>query len=60
MVRENTSVWLALGAGLVALAVQGLRYGRIERMGRTGTAAAVAANVALGLLVVALKVAVAH
>jgi hypothetical protein len=54
------SVWLALGVGLFVLVVQGFRYARVEKLGRSGTAAAVAANLALGLLVVALKVAVFH
>lgn len=60
LLRESTAVWLALGIGLFTLAVEGLRYARLERLGRRGTAAAIGLNLTLGLLVVALKVGVAH
>jgi hypothetical protein len=60
VVRETRAVWLALAIGLVTLAVEGLRYARLESLGRAGTVAAIVANVSLGLLVVALKVALAH
>jgi hypothetical protein len=58
--RETTAVWLAIGVGLVTLAAEGVRFARLERLGPAGTVAAMGLNVALGLLVVALKVAVAH
>jgi hypothetical protein len=58
--RETTAVWIALGVGLVTLAVEGIRFARLERLGFLGTVAAMGVNLALGLLVVALKVAVAH
>jgi hypothetical protein len=60
IVLERTAIWLALGIGLVTLAAQGARYARLEKVGRLGTMAAIAANLGLGLLVVALKTAVAH
>jgi hypothetical protein len=60
VVRETTAVWLALAIGLVTLAVEGLRYARLESLGRGGTVVAIAVNVSLGLLVVALKVTLAH
>jgi hypothetical protein len=60
VLRRNTSVWLALGIGLLTLGVEGLRYAHIEGLGRTGTLAVTAANLALGLLVVGLKVLVSH
>lgn len=60
LVEESTDIWLAFGVGLAALAVQGLRYARVERLGGLGMTAVVAANLALGLLVVALKVVVNH
>jgi hypothetical protein len=56
----DTSVWVALGVGLVTLAVEGFRYARIEHLGHAATITAVGANLALGLLVVALKVALQH
>jgi len=60
LVREPTAVLLAFGLGLATLAVAGFRYARIERLGPGGTFAAVAANLALGLLLVLLKVTIAH
>jgi hypothetical protein len=58
--REATAVWLALGVGLLTLAVEGIRFARFERLGLLGTAVVMGLNLALGLLVVALKVGVAH
>jgi hypothetical protein len=60
VLAERTAIWLALGAGLLALVVQGVRYARVEGLGLGGTAAAVGANLTLGLLVVGLKVVVFH
>lgn len=57
---EQASIWLALGLGLVVLAVEGVRYARIEGLRSVGTLVAVALNVGLGLLVVLLKVTVLH
>jgi hypothetical protein len=53
-------VWLAIGICVAALAVQGLRYALLERLGPLGTLASVGLNLALGLAIVALKVIVAH
>jgi hypothetical protein len=58
--KERTAIWLALGVGLLVLVVQGFRYARIEGLGWTGTAAAVVANLALGLFVVGLKAVIFH
>jgi hypothetical protein len=58
--REVTAIWLALGIGVATLAVQGVRYARLERLSRTGTLVSVALNVSLGLAIVALKVILAH
>jgi hypothetical protein len=60
IMRESSSVWLALGIGLATLAAEGLRYARIETLGRTATITIVGANLAVGLLVVVLKLVVAH
>jgi hypothetical protein len=60
IVAEQTDIWLAFGVGLTALAVQGARYARVERLGPAGTAAVVAANLALGGIVVVFKVIVSH
>jgi hypothetical protein len=58
--RDTTAVWLALGIALLTLAAQGIRYADLEGLGPLATAASVCLNVALGLVLVALKVLVAH
>jgi hypothetical protein len=60
LVRESTAIWLALAVGLATLAVQGFRYAALEGLGARGTAKGVAVNVALGLAIIAAKVALAH
>ena len=60
VVDETASIWLALSLGLAVLALEGVRYARLERLGRAGTFGAVAANVGIGLLVVLLKAEVLH
>ena len=60
VLRENRAIWLALMAAVAVLLVQGVRYARIERLGGWGTFVAVAMNLGLGLLVVALKILVLH
>ena len=60
VIGEKADIWLAFGVGFVALAVQGARYARVERLGRGGTAAVIALNLALGGLVVMLKVLISH
>jgi hypothetical protein len=58
--KETTAVWIALGVGLLTLAAEGVRFARFERLGLLGTLVVMGLNLGLGLLVVALKVAVAH
>ena len=53
-------IWLAFGVGFVALAAQGARYARVERLSAGGLAAVIALNLALGGVVVVLKVLVSH
>ena len=60
VVGETTAVWLAMGAGLLTLAGEGVRFGRMESLGPAGMVVATGLNLGLGLLVVALKVALAH
>jgi hypothetical protein len=60
VLRLSTSVWLALGIGLGILGLEGLRYARLERLGVLGTLAVTGANLALGVFVVVLKIAVTH
>jgi hypothetical protein len=60
ILEVSTSIWLALGLGVATLGGQGVRYARFEQLSGAGTVAAVTVNVALGLAIVALKVAVSH
>jgi hypothetical protein len=60
VVSTKTAVWLAFGLGLAVLAVAGVLFSRFERLGPTATLGVVAANLGLGLILVALKVLVTH
>jgi hypothetical protein len=60
VLRAASAVWLALGIGVFALAVQGVRYARVEGLGTTPTAVVVTINVMLGLVIVGLKALTAH
>jgi hypothetical protein len=60
VIDEQPDIWLAFGIGFLALAVQGTRYARVENLGWAGTTAVVALNLALGGIVVALKVVISH
>src|SRR5262249_60015577 len=57
---ETAAVWLALGIGLVTLAVEGLRFAPFEGLALPGPVLPMPFNLALGLAIVALKVEVAH
>ena len=60
LLDDGTALWLAFGVGVLSLAVQGVRYARLEHLSRTGAAITIGLNLALGLVIVALKVAVTH
>jgi hypothetical protein len=60
LLSTRAAVWAAYGVGLAVLAVQGLVLARIERLGRLGTLAVVAANLSLGIALVSLKLLVTH
>ena len=60
VLKARTAGWLAMGFGLATLFIQGLRYARVERLGRLGTTVTVAINVSLGLLIVGLKAGLGH
>jgi hypothetical protein len=57
---ERTAVWLAFGLGLGILVAQGVVFARAERLGWLGTLAILAANLGLGLALVALKLFLSH
>jgi hypothetical protein len=60
LLDEGTAIWVAVLIGLATLTVQGLRYAGLEGLGTRATAVSVALNLTLGLVIVALKVLVAH
>lgn len=60
VIGDRAAVWLALGAGTATLAVQGVRYARVENLGPVASFFAVATNVSLGGVIIALKVLVSH
>jgi hypothetical protein len=60
LVSTQAAVWTAMAMGLAVLAVQGIIYARVERMGWLATIGVVAANLGLGFALVALKLLVTH
>jgi hypothetical protein len=60
LLSTQTAVWIAFGLGLAVLAAQGIRFARIEHLGPLGTLLVVAANISLGALLIALKLALTH
>jgi len=60
VVSTQSAVWLAFALGLLVLFVEGIVVARVERLAAPGTVAVVAANLALGLSLVALKLVVGH
>lgn len=56
VMHENRAIWAALGVGLLTLGIQGARYAHVEHLGMLGKVGIVAVNLALGGIVVALKV----
>lgn len=60
VLRESRAIWAALGIGLLTLGAQGARYAKVERLSPIATAVSVAVNLTLGLVIVALEVALSH
>ena len=60
VISVHVAVWAAFALGLAVLAAQGITVARVERLGRLGTLAVVAANISLGVLLVGLKLVVTH
>jgi len=60
IVEHRTAVQLALWLGVAVLAFQGIRYARLERLSPTSTIVTIGLNLAIGLMLVALEVLVAH
>jgi len=60
LISTRASIWIAYGLGLAVLVTTGLVFARVERLGWLGTLMVVALNLTLGLILVALKLAVTH
>jgi hypothetical protein len=60
VLSAHAALWLAFALGLAVLAVQGVVFARVERLGRVGTLVVVTVNVGLGLVIVALKLFLTH
>jgi hypothetical protein len=60
LISTRASIWIAYGLGLAVLVATGLVFARVERLGLLGTLVVVALNLALGLILLALKIAVTH
>ena len=60
LLSEDVSIWLAFGLGVAVLAVQGFVFARVERLGPAATAAVVALNLGLAVLLIWLKLLVGH
>ena len=60
MVSTQVAVWVAIGLGLLVLAVQGVTFARVERLGGLGTVLVVATNVGLGVVLVGIKLLLTH
>ena len=60
LLSTRGAVWLAFSLCLAVLAVQGVVFARVERLGRLGTLAVVTANLGLGVVLVGLKLLVSH
>lgn len=60
VLSTTAAVWVAFGLGLAVLALQGLIFARVERLSWPAALVVVAANLGLGVVLVALKVFVAH
>jgi hypothetical protein len=60
IVSVHFAVWLAFLAGLIVLVTEGFAFARMEKLGPLATTVIVAANLAMGLLLVGLKLAVSH
>jgi hypothetical protein len=60
VISTTAAVWLALATGLGVLAVEGVLFARLERLGWLGTLVIVSVNLALGVSLIGLKLLVTH
>lgn len=57
---EPTAIRWAFGVGIFTLGVQGVRYARLEHLGRAASITTVSLNLVLGLALVAVEALVTH
>ena len=60
LVRESVAIWAAFILGVIVLGAEGFVVARVERLGWFATTLVVAANLVLGLFLVALKLFLNH
>ena len=60
VLSTSLSVWVAIALGLVVLAAQGIKVARIESLTWLAAIGIVAANLGLGILIIALKLLLGH
>jgi hypothetical protein len=60
LVRESVAIWAAFILGVIVLGAEGFVVARVERLGWFATTLVVAANLVLGLFLVALKLFLSH
>ena len=57
---EDFAIWLSFGLGLAVLGVTGIVFARVERLGAAPATMVVLANLALGIVLIGLKVLIVH
>jgi hypothetical protein len=60
LISTRAAAWIAYGLGLGVLTASGLVFARVERLGTLATLVVIALNVALGVVLVGLKLFVSH
>jgi hypothetical protein len=60
ILSASAAGWVAVGVGLAVLAVQGVVFARVEKLGPLGSLVVIALNLGLGLVLVGLKAVVTH
>ena len=60
ILSDSTAAWLAMGCGLVTLAVAGVQYATVERLGLVASLLTIGVNLAFGLVIVGLKAGLGH
>lgn len=60
LVSNGFAVWAAFALGMVVLAAQGITFARVERLSWVGTLGVVAANLALGAVLIGVKLLLTH